>query len=100
MKALEVSSHAVISLKNILFATDFSEASEAALPYAAAISRRYGSQLHVVNMVSPASYLIPYAPDVPFDDRDHARRRVRQRPPTDGDSGFTTDACSLPHLRS
>ena len=65
MNTLEVSSHAMISLKNILFATDFSEASEAALPYAAAISRRYGSQLHVVHMVTPASYLIPYAPDVP-----------------------------------
>jgi nucleotide-binding universal stress UspA family protein len=65
MKALEASSHAMISLKNILFATDFSEASEAALPYAAAISRRYGSQLHVAHIVTPASYLIPYAPDVP-----------------------------------
>ena len=39
MKVLEVSSHAGISLKNVLFATDFSEASEAALPYAAAISQ-------------------------------------------------------------
>jgi len=43
MKTLEVTSHAGISLKNILFATDFSEASEAALPYAAAIARRYDS---------------------------------------------------------
>ena len=32
MKTLEVTSHTGISLKNILFATDFSEASEAALP--------------------------------------------------------------------
>ena len=65
MQALEVSSPAVISLKNVLFATDFSQASEAALPYAAAINRRYGSQLHVVHTVSPASYLIPSAPGVP-----------------------------------
>jgi nucleotide-binding universal stress UspA family protein len=82
MKALEVSSHAVISLKNILFATDFSEASQAALPYAAAISRRYGSQLHVVHMVSPASYLIPYAPDVPSTIEtmhDAAREDARER---------------------
>ena len=82
MKALEVSSHAMISLKNILFATDFSEASEAALPYAAAISRRYGSQLHVVHMVSPASYLIPYAPDVPSTIEtlhDAARANARER---------------------
>jgi hypothetical protein len=43
MKTLEVTSHAGISLKNILFATDFTEASHAALPYAAAIARRYDS---------------------------------------------------------
>jgi hypothetical protein len=41
MKLMEVSSHTGISLKNVLFATDFSEVSEAALPYAAAICRRY-----------------------------------------------------------
>ena len=62
MKTLEVTSHAGISLKNILFATDFSEASEAALPYAAAIARRYDSQLHIAHIVSPASYIIPTEP--------------------------------------
>jgi nucleotide-binding universal stress UspA family protein len=62
MKTLEVTSHAGISLKNILFATDFSEASEAALPYAAAIARRYDSQLHIAHIVSPASYIIPAPP--------------------------------------
>ena len=62
MKTLEVTSHAGISLKNILFATDFSEASEAALPYAAAIARRYDSQLHIAHIVSPASYIIPSEP--------------------------------------
>ena len=45
--------------RNILFATDFSEASEAALVYAAAISRHYDSQLHVVHIMSPASYIVP-----------------------------------------
>jgi nucleotide-binding universal stress UspA family protein len=59
MKVLEVTSHAGISLRNILFATDFSEASEAALAYAAAISRHYDSQLHVVHIMSPASYIVP-----------------------------------------
>ena len=65
MKLLEVSSHTGISLKNILLATDFSEASEAAVPYAAAISSRYGSELHVAHIVSPASYLIPSTPGRP-----------------------------------
>ena len=59
MKTMEVTSHAGISLKNILFATDFSEASQAALPYAAAIARRYDSQLHIAHIMSPASYIIP-----------------------------------------
>jgi nucleotide-binding universal stress UspA family protein len=65
MQVLEVSSHSGISLKNILFATDFSEASEAAVSYAAAICHRYGSQLHVIHTVSPASYIVPTAPDGP-----------------------------------
>ena len=66
MKVLEVSSHSGISLKNILLATDFSEVSAAALPYAAAISRRYGSLLHVVHILSsPTGYIVPSIPDVP-----------------------------------
>lgn len=66
MKVMEVSSHAVISVKNILFATDFSEASEAALPYAVAISRRYGSQLHLAHVMSPASYIVASEPMGPI----------------------------------
>ena len=82
MKALEVTSHAGISLKNILFATDFSEASQAALPYAAAIARRYDSQLHIAHIMSPASYVIPSQPGGPVTiDSIHeaARTDVRQR---------------------
>ncbi len=82
MKVLEVSSHAGISLQNILFATDFSKASEAALPYAAAISRRYDSQLHVAHIMSPASYIIPSQPGDPvtFDSiHEAARADVRRR---------------------
>jgi nucleotide-binding universal stress UspA family protein len=82
MKTLEVTSHAGISLKNILFATDFSEASDAALPYAAAIARRYDSQLHVAHIMSPASYIIPSQPGDPvtFDSiHEAALSDVRQR---------------------
>ncbi len=81
MKVLEFSSHAGISLRNILFATDFSEASEAALPYAAALSLRYDSQLHVAHIV-PASYMIPSEPGHPvtFDSmHEAARADVRRR---------------------
>ena len=41
-----------ISLRNILFATDFSSCSEAALPYAIGVSRRYHSLLNIVSVVS------------------------------------------------
>jgi nucleotide-binding universal stress UspA family protein len=47
-----------ISLKNILYATDFSHASESALPYAAALCRRFGSTLHVVHVVSDANLML------------------------------------------
>src|SRR5579863_7553842 len=49
---------AAIAVKNVLFATDFSETSEAALPYAAAICRHFGSTLHLVHVVSEASLLL------------------------------------------
>src|ERR1035438_2925582 len=47
-----------ISVKNVLSATDFSATSESALPYATAISRRFGSMLHVVHVLSDASLLL------------------------------------------
>lgn len=43
---------AALTVHNVLFATDFSATSEAALPYAAAISRRFGSTLHVAHVLS------------------------------------------------
>jgi nucleotide-binding universal stress UspA family protein len=45
-----------ISLKNILFATDFSNAAEAALPYALAIARRYEAKLHVAHVLPPDAW--------------------------------------------
>jgi nucleotide-binding universal stress UspA family protein len=49
-----------ITFKNILFATDFSRATNAALPYAVEIARRFGANVHVVNVVQPDFY--PYVP--------------------------------------
>lgn len=46
------------SVENVLFATDFSPVSEAALPYAAAICRHFGSKLHVVHVLSDAGLLV------------------------------------------
>src|SRR5208282_6213080 len=48
-----------IALKNILFATDFSPCSNAALPYAFALARRYEATLH-------AAYVKPNDADLLF----------------------------------
>jgi nucleotide-binding universal stress UspA family protein len=47
-----------LSIKNVLFATDLSATSEAALPYATAICRHCGSMLHIVHVLSDASILM------------------------------------------
>ena len=47
-----------LSIKNVLFATDFSPASDAALPYAASICRRFHTTLHLVHVVSDTSLLM------------------------------------------
>jgi nucleotide-binding universal stress UspA family protein len=47
-----------IAVKNVLFATDFSTTSEAALPYATAICRHFGSTLHLVHVLSDANVLM------------------------------------------
>lgn len=49
---------AAISVKNVLYATDFSATSEAALPYATAICRKFGSTLHVAHVVSDTGLLL------------------------------------------
>jgi nucleotide-binding universal stress UspA family protein len=47
-----------LSIRNVLFATDFSPTSESALPYATAICRRFCSTLHLVHVLSEASLLM------------------------------------------
>src|SRR5271156_1133237 len=52
-----VESSPQIALKTILFSTDFSEPSEAALPFAAAIARRYRAKIYALNVIVPAPYM-------------------------------------------
>ena len=47
-----------IALKNILFATDFSPAAEAALPYAIGLANQYGAKVHGLHVRLPATYPI------------------------------------------
>ncbi|HZP16920.1 MAG TPA: universal stress protein [Terriglobales bacterium] len=60
---MESESVAAVGIRNILFATDFSEASEAALPYVAALGLRYGSTIHVAHVLPDVLFLRPGAPD-------------------------------------
>jgi len=47
-----------IALNNILFATDFSPAAEAALPYAIGLAKQYGAKVHGLHVRYPATYPI------------------------------------------
>ncbi len=46
-----------LTVQNVLFATDLSSASEAAVPYAASICRRFGSTLHLAHVLSDTGLL-------------------------------------------
>jgi nucleotide-binding universal stress UspA family protein len=61
MKALEAGKR--VALKNVLFATDFSANSDAALPYASTIANHYGAELYAAHVVSSEDYLFT-APDL------------------------------------
>jgi nucleotide-binding universal stress UspA family protein len=61
MKAVQARTR--ISLKNILFATDFSPAADAAAPFAIQIARSYGAKLYGVH-VNPFDNYTAAAPDV------------------------------------
>lgn len=52
-----------IRLKNILFATDFSEASMRAFPYAAALAKKFDATVFACHMIAPSS-LAAAAPQV------------------------------------
>lgn len=56
MKAIDTGIR--ISLKNILYATDFSPASEAALPYVLGLAKQYGAKVHALHARFPSTYPI------------------------------------------
>ena len=56
----KVSPETRIRLRNILWTTDFSSPSEAALLYATSIARRYDSQMYMAHVIRPDAYqLVP-----------------------------------------
>ena len=60
-----VTAPARVAIKNILLATDFSSFSETALPYAAALARRYDSTLFMLNVVPGIFDVLPADPKQP-----------------------------------
>lgn len=46
-----------VTLDNILYLTDFSEPSEAALPFAAAIAREYGAKIYAYHAMIPGAFV-------------------------------------------
>ena len=56
MKTLETATQAAVS--NVLFATDFSSNSNAALPYTLAVARQYGVRLYAAHVLSTEAYLL------------------------------------------
>src|ERR1700740_2093725 len=51
MKATEARTR--VQFKNILFATDFSSAASAAVPFAAELTKRYGAKLYALHVRPP-----------------------------------------------
>ena len=52
-----------IALENILFATDFSPCSNAALPYALSVARRYGATVHAAHVLPTNAELVMMSPE-------------------------------------
>ncbi|MGA3089600.1 MAG: universal stress protein [Terriglobales bacterium] len=52
-----------VTLKNVLFATDFSPCSNAALPYVLAVTRRYGACLYAAHVVPSMSEMLLMSPE-------------------------------------
>jgi len=48
-----------ITLKNILYATDFSPAAENALKYAGALAKSFGAKLYALHVQEPGNYALP-----------------------------------------
>lgn len=65
----------VVSLRNVLFATDFSSCSEAALPYGVGMCRRYEATLYTVSVV-PSEITYDVQPPDPFYLRHTAERKM------------------------
>ena len=75
MKAVDTGTR--INLKSILFLTDFSQPSEAALPFAIAIAREFAATIHALHVLIPQPYLYmtPQTIPVAIEAQEEKRKR-------------------------
>ncbi len=73
-----VDSKSLVQLRNILWATDFSSSSEAALSYATSIACRYNSQVYLAHVIRPESYQL-VSPEVSGVALEQTRRYAEQQ---------------------
>ena len=65
-----------ISFKNILFLTDFTEASQSALAYAMGFARHFGAQLYPAHACDPIILTETAAPDILDEVEENSRQRL------------------------
>jgi nucleotide-binding universal stress UspA family protein len=80
---------ATVSFKNILLATDFSDASEKAFNYATTIARLHGSKIYVVHVIPPE--FTSFIPEPPKDWVRHEAEREME------DLDHRSELTSIPH---
>lgn len=70
-----------VGLKNILYLTDFSEPSEAALPFVTTIARAYGAKVHALHvfMPTPLPYTTPVATMAALEAEEEAAQLAMRR---------------------
>lgn len=66
-----------IQLERLLYATDFSRASERALPIVSAITRHYGSQVFLAHIFPTKPYPLPGVGSVPRSEQEEKEKEVR-----------------------
>ena len=65
-----------ISFKNILFLTDFTEASQTALAYALGLAKHFGAQVYPAHACDPVILTETAAPDILDEVEENSRRRL------------------------
>lgn len=95
----------MILIKNLLVATDYSDASEAALTYSRALARAFGATLHVVNVfenilaVTGLEGYITNARGLSEDVEQSARRQLEAATTAEGRRGLRAKAVLLNSAR-